>query len=385
MGKSNTIVVTQASAQIVGQSTLYVGLDVHKDLLVSCVLPSAGKAIDESRLPNDPAKIREYLRRLAERFGAKLVIAYEAGVCGYSLCRLIRDMGHECNVAAPSLIPQAPGERKRKTDRRDAFKIARGLRAGDLSFVRVPDVQDEAARDLLRLRSDLKGHLADVRHRIQKFLLRKGIRYKGSSWTAKHAAWLEQQTFSEACERIVFDEYLGQYTFLQQRIAFVDAQLAEVAESPRYRVAVRHLQAFKGIAVLSALTLVLEIIDFRRFATARQLMSFLGMVPSEFSSGGPGKERRGHITKAGNPYCRHVLVEAAWQYRRSTSSRGVVEKRRTAVPGPVAAVALKADKRLHKRYLALSERRPAQVVAVAVARELVGFIWSIAVELEVNQ
>jgi transposase len=359
---------------------LYVGLDVHKDSVAVCVLPEAGGPVSEKNLLHDLKALRRHFDQLRDEHQAVLVMAYEAGVCGYALCRKIREWGYECNVLAPSRMPKAGGDKKRKTDRRDAYSIARALRAEELTFVRVPDAEDEAVRDVVRLRRQVKKDLARHRHHLGKFLLRKGRKYSGTSWRKPHEKWLAAQEFSTASERMVFNTCREEIAADSKRLVEIDMEIKKLSEQPRYAPAVTVCRAFRGIEVLTAMVLILELGDFRRFPNAPELMSFLGMTASEFTSS--NTPRRGRITKAGNSYCRHVLIQAAWQYRKALRATMAVTKRREGLPEWLVANAKKADKRLTQRFLALTERIPSQKAVVAIARELSGFLWASMVELE---
>lgn len=352
----------------------FVGLDVHATSIALAVwLPGADKP-QVSEIPNDAKLIRRTCTRLqGER---TLRCCYEAGPCGFELYRQLTAMGIACDVIAPALIPQRPGDRI-KTDRRDATKLARLYRAGELTAIRVPTPDEEAVRDLVRAREDVRKDLMAARHRLSKFLLRHGRLYtQGTTWTQRYWAWVRPQTFAHPAARATFDHYLLQVHHLEERRRTLEAAITEVATSPAYRPAVDRLTCLRGISQLSAVTLVAELQDLRRFTHPRQLMAFVGLVPSERSSG--LKERRGGITKTGNTHARRLLVEAAWSYRHPPA---LGPRARRLLPGqPAAVIALvkKAQVRLHKRYARLVSRgkRP-QVAVTAVARELCGFVWAV--------
>ncbi len=315
-------------------TTTYVGLDVSKASISVALLRPDGR-LDEESIPNTP----EAVRRLVRRWPAptRVRACHEAGPTGYDLDRQLNALGVETTVIAPSLTPRRPGDRI-KTDRRDARKLAGLFRAGELTAVRVPTPEEEAVRDLLRARQDEREDILRARHRLSKFLLRHGRVYtEGSAWTGRHTAWLTRQHF---------DEPAAQRTLGHDR------------------------------AELSALTIALEVGDFTRFGSAPAFMAFVGLVPSEHSSG----ERRsqGPITKAGNAHLRRVLVEAAWHARRRPNVGPALAKRLAGQPPEVLAIATTAQRRLHDRYWRLVERRkPSNVAVVAVARELSGFCWAL--------
>jgi len=351
-----------------------VGLDVHKkDIVVAMLKPSAREPVTWT-VANEPRAVRRLVKKLKREGVGAIRCAYEAGPCGYVLKRQLEALGVACQVIAPSLIPHAPGNRI-KTDRRDARRLAEMLRAGLLIEVHPPSEEEEAVRDLCRCREDLKQDLARCRQRIGKFLLRKGLRYgAGSSWTQRHRRWLWNLELEHRAARTALEEYLVGMDQLEVRLRELDASIADIANSEAYREQVGWLRCFRGIDTLSAMIILAELHDFRRFASARQLMSYLGLVPSERSSG--ETTRRGGITKAGNSHVRRLLIEAAWHYRSKPTVGVSLHKRREGQPAPVVALADQAMRRLHRRYWRLvSVNKPPQKAVTAVARELVGFIW----------
>lgn len=353
--------------------TTFVGLDVSKASISVALLRPDG-SLDEDRIANTPEAVRALVGRWADRSAVRL--CYEAGPTGYALYRQLTDLGVACTVIAPSLTPRRPSERI-KTDRRDARKLAGLFRAGELTAVRVPTPVEEAARDLLRARADLREDILRARHRLSKFLLRHGHVYRaGAQWTARHRSWLLRQSFEEPAAQRTLEHYLASLDVRLSELALLDAQLLELAQTEPFRAGVARLAALRGIGSLSALTLLAEVGDFRRFARASDFMAFVGLVPSEHSSG----ERRsqGAITKAGNAHVRRVLVEAAWHARRRPNLGTALAARLAGQPTPVLAVAARAQERLHARYWRLVNRgkRPT-VAATAVARELAGFCWSL--------
>jgi transposase len=280
----------------------------------------------------------------------------------------------QCQVIAPALIPRKPGERI-KTNRRDARKLAELHRAGLLTEVRPPTPEDEAVRDLCRARDDAREDLQRARHRLGKLLLRRGLHFSGRNWTNAHRAWIASVAWTHAPERVVVDDYLLAIDHLEARLIELDARLAEIAETAPYREHVNWLRCFRGIDTLTAMLILAELHDFRRFQAPRALMAYLGLVPGEDSSG--EKHRRGRITRTGNTLVRRVLVEAAWHYQHRPTVGVALAKRRKGQPTRVIAIADKAQQRLCRRFRRLAEQhKPAPKIAVAIARELAGFLWA---------
>jgi transposase len=357
-------------------TTLVVGMDVHKESISISVLEGERRDARPSvTMPNDPARIRRYFAGLKREGTVRA--CYEAGACGYEVYRLLASMGIACDVVAPALIPVRAGDRV-KTDRRDAEKLARLFRAGELASIRVPSEAEEALRDLCRCREDVREDILRERHRLLKFLLRHGrIFTQGRHWTLAHWAWLRTQRFDEPAAQTVFVEYLARLEGTLARLKALDQELAAAAEREPYRTPVARLRCLRGIDTLSAVVLVAEICDFHRFEHPRELMAFVGLVPSEHSSG--GKQRRGSITKTGNSHARRLLVEAAWHYRHKPARSLAMRARWKGQPDAVVAHAWKAQERLHRRFFRLTSRgKPSQVATVAVARELCGFVWAVA-------
>lgn len=359
-------------------STFFVGLDVHKKSINVAVIPAESSKIRESwQVANEPRSVRRMVKKLRKLGDGEILSCYEAGSCGYVLQRQLRDEGIECQVIAPSLIPTRPGDRI-KTDKRDAEKLARHLRAGLLTEVHPPTPEDEAVRDLMRAREDAKQDETRSRHRLSKFLLRRGLIYRdGCAWTHRHHAWLRRLQVKDPVAKTVFEAYLFALEQAGERLKRLDQEIAEVAAQPRYERPVSWLRCLRGVDTTTAMTVIAELHDFRRFTSAPQLMSYLGMTPSEYSSGDNSK--RGSITKAGNSHVRRVLVEAAWSYRHRPAVSAHMKKRREGQPAAVIALADRAQIRLHRKYWRLKElrKKPHNVVTVAVARELVGFVWGI--------
>jgi len=364
-------------------STIYLGLDVHKESVTVAVLPEGATAPTRlERLPNDFAKLRRFINRLAEQ--GELRACYEASGAGYVLQRAMREWGYQCEVIAPSLIPTKPGV-QRKHDKHDAAQLARLYRAGELTIVRIPSEAEERVRDVVRCRETFQRELLKSRHYILKFLARRGFVYReGTNWSRPHLRWLEQLAGGASSlapeDLLVYREYLALFEYKLQRREELDRQIEELALTPSLAQAVNRLQCFRGISVHTAMVLATELVDWRRFDHPRQLSAYLGLVPSEHSSG--NRERKGSITKAGNSHCRHVLVQAAWSYRHRPQIGDQLKARQKGQPASVVAHAWKAQQRLHKRYTHLAYRKQPQVAVVAVARELVGFLWSVMQEVE---
>lgn len=351
----------------------FVALDVHKRSIVAGVLPAVGGEVSLHEIPNTEKAVR----RLIERLGGpdNLTACYEAGPCGYAPYRLLSRLGVATDVVAPSLIPTRPGDRV-KTDHRDAKKLVRLYRAGELSFVRPPSPEQEGLRDLMRCLDDLICARRAARHRVGKQLLRYDRIHEGKkSWTKEHRAWVKRQRLDDP----LADEALRQMRIhlesLDAQIDALELRLEEIARSDPWVDPVRWLTSFRGIATKTALGLIAEIGDFRRFASPRELMSFLGLVPSEYSSG--EQRHRGHITKSGNRHARRLLVEAAWHYQHGPNLSKRQRDLAPLLPEEVAARAWQAQIRLNHRHLTLQRGGKRSTVAnVAVARELTGFVWA---------
>ena len=357
-------------------STTVVGLDVHKESIVTGVLPPGmDRTTENTRIENNPAAIEKMVRRLSARGPIEFV--YEAGPCGYEVHRLITKMGHKCAVIAPALTPVRPGDRV-KTDRRDADKLARFRRAGELTEIRVPTREEESARDLVRVREDVLSDRLRARHRLSKFLLRQGRVFNDrKSWGVAHWQWVKAQRFDWQPLQQSFESYIRTVEEANARLAVLDQQLQDLAQTPMYREPVRYLRCLKGIDTLSAMTLIVEAQEFRRFGKARSFMDYTGAVPSEYTS--DKKVSRGSITKTGNAHIRRILVESAWTYRGRNMPSTTVMKRREGCPPEIVQIAQKAQDRLHRKFSRMVGRgKLPQVAVVAVARELAGFVWSIA-------
>ena len=367
------------------KSTRFVGLDVHAATIAVAVAEADGEVRSVGMIPNNP----EAVRRLVKRLGPveQLRACYEAGPCGYVLYWQLAQLGVACQVVAPTLVPTKPGDRV-KTDRRDAERLARSFRSGDLTAVWVPDSAHEALRDLVRAREAAKRDQLRARHRLQKFLLRHGQRPPAgtTAWTERYRRWLEQVRFEHAAQEATRLDYLAEVDHARERIARLEQALSaaiEAAPAPM-RAVIEALQALRGIAKIAAVTIVAEVGTLSRFARARQLMGYSGAVASEHSSG--PRIHRGGITKTGNAHLRRIVVEAAWTYRHRPRIGAALRRRQTAQSEAVTAIAWKAQHRLHNRYYRLLGRgKSKQQVVTAVARELLGFVWAIGVTVEREQ
>ena len=353
--------------------TQWVALDVHKLSIVAGVLPAEGGECEIVECENSERAIRKLIARLGGREG--LAVCYEAGPCGYELFRLFEVMGVACWIIAPALIPVRPGDRV-KTDRRDARKLVGLFRSGELSYVSPPTPAQEGLRDLVRCREDLRRARQNARHRVAKQLLRYGRIFRdGKGWTKAHIAWVRRQRLDDPLAQRGLEHMLAHLESLDAEIRGIDHELAQIASQEPWQAPAAVLCCFRGIGVHTALGLLAEIGDFRRFPTARELMSFLGLTPSEYSSG--QRRVRGAITKTGNQHARTLLVEAAWHYRHPPRRSVRTDRAATHAPPGQAARAWHAQVRLHHRHRTLAHHGKRSTVAnVAVARELVGFLWA---------
>jgi transposase len=359
------------------QPITYVGFDVHKDT-IAVALAEAGKRGEvrqHGQIANTPAAVRALVAKLA-RAGAELRFCYEAGPCGYGIQRQLTAAGHECAVVAPSLIPRKPGERI-KTDRRDAINLAKLHRAGELTPVWVPDQAHEAIRDLVRARLAAVRTLRQARQQLSGFLLRHGRHYHRPAWTLMHRRWLAGLKFEQAVHHIVLEDCIAAVEAATARRDRLEAHIEAALPNWSLAPVVRALQALRGMALVVAATLVAELGDVTRFANPRQLMAYLGLVPSEHSSG--RTRRQGGITKAGNGAARRMLIEAAWSYRFPARISRELLLRQENLAKPIRDTAWKAQERLCRRYRKLSRAgKLPTVVTAAIARELSGFVWAIA-------
>lgn len=354
----------------------FVGLDVHKDSIAVAVA-EAGRA--PAHVVGPIAHELSRLRKLLARYGepGQVQVVYEAGPTGYGLQRELARRGYRCEVIAPSLIPRRAGDRI-KTDRRDCARLAELARAGELRAVWIPDPADEAIRDVARAREDAVNARTQARHQLKSFLLRHEVRYpQRTSWTKTFYRWLGTLSFAGSGPQIAFTEYWQAVTAADERVARLSTALCASIAGWRFESVVRALQALRGIDAISAIGLVAEIGDIARFSHPRQLMSYLGLVPSEHSSG--ERVRRGSITKTGNAHARRLLTEAAWNYRFKPRIGYPAQRRAEALPQPTRDLAWKAQLRLTARFARLKAKGlHINKVCVAVARELAGFVWAIA-------
>ena len=358
-------------------SITWVGMDAHKNSIKVAVLPPDPADPVEWTEDTTPEAVRRLARRLQRISPGGVRACYEAGPTGYALQRQLRTLGVDCTVIAPSLTPVKPGVRI-KTDKRDARKLAELFRAGLLTEVHPPSESDEALRDLCRCRDDVRVDLLRARHRLSKFLLRRHCVYRQTKhhWGSRHVAWLEQLRFDDAVSQATFDSYFLAVQQMEERQQQLDLRLAEFGGQEPYREPVAWLRCFKGIDTVTAVCLVAELHDFRRFHSPRQLMAYVGLVPSENSSG--ERERRGAITKSGNRQVRRLLVEAAWHHRHRPALSAPLRARREGQPARVLAIADRAQERLCARYRRMSEHGKVHPkTIVAMARELTGYVWAV--------
>jgi transposase len=352
----------------------YLGLDVHRDTISVAVLRPGHDAPQIDRIAHDEPSVRRLVARFPDP--RRLRACYEAGPTGYELARLLASLTVRCEVIAPTLIPRAPGDRV-KTDSRDCRRLARLHRAGELVAIRVPTVAEEAVRDLCRARADLLEDRTRARHRLSKFLLRHGRPWRGgaTAWTHAHERWLLTQRFDDAALTATYGHYRAVLDARDAQLEAIEADLATWYDRPPFTDQVARLAAYRGVTRLGALTLASEVGDWRRFASAPQFMGFCGLTPSEYSSG--NSTWRGHITKCGNPHLRTQLVESAWAYQHRPQATLELRRRQAGLPPETIARAWKAQLRLCGRFRRLHARKNAkQLVVIAVARELAGFLWA---------
>lgn len=361
--------------------SMFVGLDVHKESIdVTVAEEDRDREVRHwGTIPGDLEAVAKLVRALRAP-DRRLHFVYEAGPCGFGLHRYLTDQGEDCVVVSPTGVPKT-GTRRVKTDRRDSQALARSHRAGDLTPIYVPTADDEAMRDLVRAREDAVGLATQAKHRLKAFLLRQGRRYPGrAGWTRPYRRWLADLSFPQAPQHIALQEYRDTIDETERRVERLTDQLRQLTPLWRWAPMVDALQALRGASFVTAVGLVAEIGDIRRFAHPRELMAFLGLVPSAHSSG--PTRRRGGITKAGNPHARRLLAEAAWAYRGVPRIGRQMLYRHEALPTRICDIAWKAQLRLTARFRRLVARGKAKpTVATAVARELTGFIWAIAREV----
>lgn len=351
----------------------YVGIDYHQNTLTIAVQLEGEKKIHETvRIRNENKIIRKFMEKLSKEFSIRP--CYEASASGYYFQRKMKSWGYPCEVIAPSSVPKKRGDR-RKNDFRDAVDLAQNYANGTLSIVHAPTEQEESVRSLIRSRMAFKENAKRVKHQINSLVQSQGLRWSRSKWTFQHRKWLWELQMPDRYLQVVLDENLCHLDYLQSRIKYFDQQIEQIAESEIYAPAVKKLRAFKGIATLSAMLFIAEITDFRRFPDPRALMAFLGLIPSENSSG--DKIRGGSITKTGNTRCRTQLIECVQHYVKKPQISYNMKADLAQVDPHSAEIAVKCLKRLHKRYWALTMKGKLRAVAItAIARELVGFIWA---------
>jgi transposase len=357
-------------------SKLYVGMDVHKESIDIATAEEGGEVRHFGRIGGELKALSGAVRKL-ESLGRPLVFVYEAGPCGYVIYRWLVARGHACWVVAPSNTPRRVRDRI-KTDRRDCLKLAGLARAGELEPIYVPDVADEAMRDLVRAREDAVAVQRQVRHRLSALLLRNDIRYAGKTpWTEAHRRWIARLVLPNAAQRIAFEEYVQAVAETTERVHRLTQAIEQELSQWRWRPVVAALQACRGIQLIHAVRIVAELGDLARFTHPRQLMAYLGLIPSEDSSG--ERRRQGAITKAGNSSARRALVEAAHAYQYRPQVSPIIARRQDGLPKAVIAIAWKAQLRLCARFARLKARGLNRNKAVvAIARELAGFVWAIA-------
>jgi len=367
------------------QFSKYVGLDVHKDTIaVSIADAGRSKARFYGTIENSSQAVSSLLKKINPS-GEVLGLCYEAGPCGYGLYHQLTGSGHVCDVVAPSLIPQRVSD-KVKTDRRDSLRLAELLRAGELTSVWIPDADQEAIRDLVRTRDDFKTLQRQVRQRLLAFLLRHSLKWTGGkkNWTLGFWRWLEAVELSNASQQFALEEYIDAVRGLDGKIQAIEKQMLVAKTGWSLELIVDALMAMRGINLVTAMGIVAELGDLSRFTKATQLMAYLGLVPSEHSSG--NSRHQGPITKSGNGHVRRLLIESAWCYRFSARKSRAIEERAQRTSPEVQAIAWKAQRRLNARYRALSERGINNCkVVTAVARELSGFIWAVAQQARQQQ
>lgn len=361
-----------------GKSVKYVGMDVHKDSITIAIADQGrdGSVRVYGKIANDLQQIDKVMRKLMSQ-KAQLRCVYESGPCGYSIYRYLKNKGIDCVVIAPSLIPKKSGQRV-KNDRRDATKLATLHRAGELTPIYVPDNEDEAIRDLVRARADVQKALRKVKQQINAFILRQGISYPGKTkWCKAHLSWLATIKMDHPAQHMALTEYLDAMENSHARVKRINEALESFCHTWRLRPVVQALQAMRGISFVNAVTIIAELGDLSRFDKPSQLMAYLGLVPSEHSSGNTVK--RGGITKTGNTHARRALIESAQAYRLPARKSMTIRKRQEGLPDNIRTIAWNAQLRLCHRYRCLRARgKNHNIVITAIARELVGFIWAIA-------
>jgi transposase len=354
----------------------FVALDVHAQATAAAVIDSESGELRRQRLSGRAGELTEFVAGLPGPVRA----TYEAGPTGFALARRLQDAGVDCLVCAPGMIPRAPSDRV-KTDQRDAERLVRLLMAGELRPVAVPSLEAEGLRDLVRAREDLRGDLMSARHRVGKLLLRHDVRFDGPerNWTQPHLAWLSKVRFEQPGAQAAFDDYRGAVDALLLRRSGLEREIAEQLPSSPWAQTARRLMCLRGIDTLTAAGLCAEVGEFGRFKHPEQLMSYLGVVPSEHSSG--TRRRQGSITKSGSQHARRLLVEAAWHYRQPPRVSEPLRRRQAGAEPAIIALSWKTQRRLHRVWTRMEQRgKRRTIIAVAAARELAGFCWAVATE-----
>lgn len=364
-------------------SILFIGLDTHKEFNEVAYIEEhrGAQPVHLGRIPSSKVAVQKLVRQFESKYpGATLHFVYEAGPCGYWIYRLITSLGHCCYVVAPSLIPKKSGE-KIKTDKRDALKLSKLLKSEDLTPIYVPEPEDEAVRDLSRAREVAMKDLKDAKYQLKALLLRNNINYKGTAnWSQKHLRWLTELVLPHPAQHIVLQEFLHTITERISRLERLDNELTHHVHQWRYYPVVKAIQAMRGVRLLVAAGVVAELGDLTRFDHPRKLMSYLGLVPSEHSSG--GKRHIGAITKCGNGRARRLLVEGAHTYRYAANISTDMQKRQEGLPKDIIDIAWKAQLRLCKRYKKMiAKGKHYNLVVTAIAREMIAYIWAIAKEV----
>ena len=364
-------------------SILFIGLDTHKEFNEVAYIEDhrGAQPVHFGRAPSSKIAVKKLVRHFESKYpDATLHFVYEAGPCGYWIYRLITSLGHCCYVVAPSLIPKKPGERV-KTDKRDAMKLAKLLKTEDLTPIYVPEPEDEAVRDLSRAREVAMKDLKDAKYQLKALLLRNNINDAGTAnWSLKHLRWLTELVLSHPAQQLVLQEFIQTISERMARLERLDNELTHHVHQWRYYPVVKAIQAMRGVRLLVAAGVIAELGDLSRFDHPRKLMSYLGLVPSEHSSG--GKRHIGAITKCGNGRARRLLIEGAHTYRYAANISTDMQKRQEGLPKQIIDIAWKAQLRLCKRYKKLiSKGKHYNLVVTAIAREMIAYIWAIAKEV----
>lgn len=358
---------------------IYVGMDVHGKSIVTGALVGNSETVLEDRFSHEDGRIRRYLKRLSRKGDVR--VCYEASSFGYVLYHKIRKWGYQCDVIAPSLIPRTPGERI-KTDRRDARNLALLYRGGMLRCVSVPTGDQERDRALVRLRFQKRGDVNRFRQRILKFLRLRGYVYEGVNWSASHLKWLRDLKLAER-DRYILDEFMGSLSYEESRLLEINREIHLLSKEGLYRDRVGTLRSFRGIDTLTAMVILTEIGDFTRLKSAPAAMALSGLVPSEHSSG--ESRRQGSTRYGGNRHLRYILVEAAWHYRHKPGIGKKMQERMAGQPVEMFAYSMRVQRHLHRKFWKLTMRKNRQKAVVAVARQLMGFIWGVMVQKDVEE